>query len=132
MNTRIDLKVITAGDSWITGFNGTMEEAKAYFIGIIFEGRAPVVRVEEVGKPTIPAFKLMVTYRPYICSVCGFKVSLQTNHTADLVVNCSGCSWKGASFDPSRKGINTIGRAVDHTNRRFVYYGDVPADINPN
>lgn len=56
---RIDLKVTTAdGDYWHTGFNGTIEEARAYYLGQRFEGwddakgrefiRAPVVSVEVV------------------------------------------------------------------------------------
>lgn len=34
---RIDVKVTTKSDSWVTGFNGTLEEAKAYFMGKKFE-----------------------------------------------------------------------------------------------
>ena len=34
---RIDVKVTTKSDSWVTGFNGTLEEAKKYFMGRKFE-----------------------------------------------------------------------------------------------
>jgi hypothetical protein len=51
---RIDLKVTQQGGNyWLTGFNGTLEEAKRYFMGVRFEDRneklgPPVVRVELV------------------------------------------------------------------------------------
>ena len=35
---RIDVKVSTPKESWITGFNGTLDDAKAYFMGRRFEG----------------------------------------------------------------------------------------------
>jgi hypothetical protein len=36
---RIDVKVTTKSDSWVTGFNGTLEEAKSYYMGKRFETR---------------------------------------------------------------------------------------------
>lgn len=58
MANRIDVKVTTGcGNSWVTGFNGTYDEAKAYFMGVRFEimknGREhvqkPVVSVEQLS-----------------------------------------------------------------------------------
>jgi hypothetical protein len=58
MSTRINLKItLSDGDYWYTGFNGTIQEASSYFMGVRFEKldfkgkeclRAPVVKVEEV------------------------------------------------------------------------------------
>jgi hypothetical protein len=56
---RIDVKVTTKdGDHWTTGFNGTAEEAKSYFMGKRFEKMVkgkeqkgePVVKVEVLGE----------------------------------------------------------------------------------
>lgn len=50
-NTRIDVRVICFnGNSWTTGFNGTFEEAQAYFQGKSFtrEDAAGREVVEEV------------------------------------------------------------------------------------
>lgn len=47
---RIDVKVTTkSGNHWTTGFNGTLEEAKKYFVGHKFEGETPVVSVTLVS-----------------------------------------------------------------------------------
>lgn len=42
MSDRVDVLVTTAtGESWATGFNGTEEEARAYFMGVRFETLVP-------------------------------------------------------------------------------------------
>lgn len=46
------IKVSTPNDHWYTGFNGTIEEAVAYFLGQTFEttfgNDLPVTLVEQV------------------------------------------------------------------------------------
>ena len=37
-----------------------------------------------------------VSYKPYKCTNCGTKQSLQTNHTGNVASHCPGCSWKGS------------------------------------
>lgn len=53
MPPRIDLKITTSNNHWYTGFNGTKEEAEAYFMGRVFEGHTAVVKVEVIDEQGI-------------------------------------------------------------------------------
>lgn len=63
---RINVKITTKdGDYWFSGFNGTLDDAKNYFMGVRFEGadekpREPVTSVElvESSIKKLPDFKL--------------------------------------------------------------------------
>lgn len=71
-----------------------------------------------------PVFGLMVTYRPYVCTACGHKDSVQTNHTGECYHWCHGCSWTVSKYP----GMTFNGRMY----RKFSYVGEAPTDINPN
>lgn len=52
MNNRINLKItLTDGNSWVTGFNGTLDEAHAYFMGRRFEAMNPYTGEEYMQEP---------------------------------------------------------------------------------
>lgn len=52
--SRIDVKVTLAdGNSWVTGFNGTLDEAKKYFLGQKFYSRSKSARETEVYSKAI-------------------------------------------------------------------------------
>lgn len=61
---------------------------------------------------------MKLEYRPYVCSVCGQKDKIQTNHEGNVLHYCKGCSWKRdfAGADKSHS-IPALG---DHTYRVFT------------
>lgn len=73
-----------------------------------------------------PIFGLMVRYRPYRCTVCGFEMDLSTNHTGSCSAICPGCSWM-----PSFGEGHSIPALGSHTYRTFEYCGPEPTDFNP-
>lgn len=60
----------------------------------------------------------MLEYRPYICTACGNREKIQTNHEGPVLHYCNKCSWK-KDFDGANKSyyIPALG---DHTYRQFV------------
>lgn len=59
-------------------------------------------------------------YRPYVCSVCGHKDKIQTNHEGPVLHYCKGCSWK-PSFGKGHK----IPQLGNHTYRMFTFDSSV-------
>lgn len=52
MSNRINFKVtLSDGDFWMTGFNGTFEEAQKYYMGYRFEALNPYTGLEYMRAP---------------------------------------------------------------------------------
>lgn len=63
---------------------------------------------------------MKLDYRPYVCTVCGHKDKIQTNHEGPVLHYCKGCSWK-PSFGKGHK-IPALG---SHTYREFHFDSSV-------
>lgn len=52
MSNRINLKItLIDGHSWMTGFNGTLDDAKNYYMGHRFEALNPYTGEEYMQEP---------------------------------------------------------------------------------
>ena len=57
-------------------------------------------------------------YRPYVCSVCGYKENIKTNHEGPVLNYCKGCSWKRDFAGPENS--HYIPQLGNHTYRVFT------------
>jgi hypothetical protein len=62
---------------------------------------------------------MKLEYRPYICTTCGNKDKIQTNHEGSVLHYCKNCSWK-KDFDGSEHSyyVPVLG---NHTYRKFAF-----------
>jgi hypothetical protein len=67
-------------------------------------------------------------YRPYVCTVCGQKDKIQTNHEGPVLHYCKNCSWK-RDFAGSENS-HYIPALGNHTYRKFVL--DTSVNENKN
>lgn len=62
-------------------------------------------------------------YRPYVCTVCGHKDKIQTNHEGPVLHFCKGCSWK-RDF-AGKENSHYIPGLGNHTYRLFTFDASV-------
>lgn len=61
---------------------------------------------------------MKLEYRPYVCTACGNKDKIQTNHEGPVLHYCKNCSWK-KDFAGSDKSYH-VPALGNHTYRKFV------------
>lgn len=66
---------------------------------------------------------MKVEYRPYVCSVCGHKDKISTNHEGPVLHFCKGCSWKRDFAGPEHS--HSIPQLGNHTYRLFTFDSSV-------
>ena len=66
---------------------------------------------------------MKVEYRPYVCSVCGHKDKISTNHEGPVLHYCKGCSWK-RDF-AGKENSHNIPQLGDHTYRVYTFDNSV-------
>ena len=66
---------------------------------------------------------MKVEYRPYVCSVCGHKEKISTNHEGPVLNYCKGCSWK-RDF-AGKENSHYIPALGSHTYRVFTFDSSV-------
>jgi len=57
-------------------------------------------------------------YRPYVCTACGKKKKIKTNHEGDVLDYCENCSWKRDFAGPEKSF--SIPQLGNHTYRKFT------------
>ena len=62
---------------------------------------------------------MKLEYRPYVCSVCGHKDKIQTNHEGPVLHYCKGCSWK-RDF-AGKENSHYISQLGGHTYRVYTF-----------
>lgn len=65
-----------------------------------------------------PVYGLFVAPRQYECTVCGFKLTVSTNHTGTCLSHCRNCSWRGGVtpegevYSPGYRVVKYVGPEV--------------------